>query len=168
MNPQANLPAGHLRALRKILSMLKDQPVEWVLTGSTGMALHGMPLPVHDIDLQTGREGAYAIQQRLAEYIVTPVRWVESELIRSHLGLFQIDGVPVELMGALQKCLADGTWEEPVRVALHRQWLEFDGLPLPVLSLEYEYIAYLKLARLDKAAQIRDWLHPVGASPAAN
>ena len=58
-------------------------------------------------------------------------------------------------MGDLQKKLSDGTWEDPVNPQDHLDWVMFEGLRLPVLSLEYEYRAYLKLGRLEKAEQLR-------------
>jgi hypothetical protein len=50
-------------------------------------------------------------------------------------------------MGAIQKLLPDGAWEEPVYVEAYRRWVETDDLLVPVLDLDYEYQAYLKLGR---------------------
>jgi hypothetical protein len=122
------------------------------------MALQGMPVAVHDIDLQTDRDGAYAIERVLREYVVQPVRYLESERIRSHLGMLVMDGIQVEIMGAIQKRLDDQAWEDPVRIESVRQWLEIDGNQVPVLSLEYEYQAYLRMGRTEKAELLRAWL----------
>jgi hypothetical protein len=43
------LPAAHSRALKEILTRLQGKPILWVVTGSVGMALQGVPLDVHDI-----------------------------------------------------------------------------------------------------------------------
>jgi hypothetical protein len=48
-------------------------------------------------------------------------------------------------MGDIQKRTDEKTWEEPVRVETYRRWVNFDEMQIPVLSLEYEYQAYLKL-----------------------
>ncbi len=61
-------------------------------------------------------------------------------------------------MGDIQKRLDDQSWEEPVRVERRRQWVEVGGMLIPVLSLEYEYQAYLKLGRVGKAEMFRSWL----------
>lgn len=153
------LPEPHLQVLKIILSHFDDPSIAWVVTGSAGWALQGVPVAVHDIDLQTSRAGAYAIERRLAEFIVTPVRYLESERIRSYLGKFSIGAIQVEVMGDIQKRLEDGSWEEPVQVETYRHWIEVVGLQVPVLSLEYEYQAYLKLGRPEKAQQLWDWLH---------
>ena len=122
------------------------------------MALQGMTVDVHDIDIQTDKEGAYEIERRFSKYVVKPVRYIISERIRSHLGALEIGGIKVEIMGEIQKRLDDQTWEEPVKVELHKCWAEIDGMQIPVLSLEYEYQAYLKLGRTEKAEMLRNWL----------
>jgi hypothetical protein len=117
-----------------------------------------MDLTIHDIDVQTDAAGAYAIERCLAEYIVQPVRFVGSERMRSHLGALEIGGVKVEIIGALQKRLGDGSWEEPAQVDRHKRWVDLAGLRIPVLALEYEYEAYRTMGRLEKAEMIKAWL----------
>lgn len=122
------------------------------------MALQGMDVEVHDIDLQTDEAGAYAIENQFVEYSVTPVRYFESERMRSHLGGLAIDGIQVEIIGAVQKRGEEQAWEEPVELGQVRRWIEFDGMHIPVLSLEYEYQAYRRMGRLDKAQMLKEWL----------
>ncbi len=149
---------AHLKVLQKIVARLKDKPINWVVTGSLGMALQGVPVEVHDIDIQTDMKGAYEIARCLAEYVVKPVQYLESKRIRSHFGILEIDGVKVEIMGDVQKRLDDQCWEEPVKVERYKRWVEVHGMRIPVLALEYEYRAYLKLGRSDKAEILRRWL----------
>lgn len=148
----------YLRVLKEIVNRLKDKPISWVLTGSFGMALQGVPVQVHDIDIQTDKDGAFKIEYCLAEYVVKPVCYSESNRIRSHLGMFEIDGIKVEVMGNIQKRLDDLRWEEPIKVERYRRWIEVDGMQIPVLSLEYEHQPYLKLGRVEKAEMLRNWL----------
>ena len=61
-------------------------------------------------------------------------------------------------MGDIQKPLTNGKWEEPVDLADYRQFVEWEGMQIPVLSLEYEDQAYLKLERIEKAQMLRRWL----------
>lgn len=152
----------HLKVLAKIIRRLEGCDCAWAVTGSLGMALQGVPVQVHDIDLQSDKDGAYAIERLLSEYVVEPVRYAASDRIRSHLGRLEIDGIKVEIMGDVQKRLDDQGWEEPVRVELHRRWVEASGWRVPVLSLAYEHQAYLKLGRLDKAELLREWLEATG------
>jgi hypothetical protein len=137
---------------------LKDSQINWVVTGSLGMALQGMAIEVHDIDLQTDKDGAYKIERLFSKYVVKPVCFSTSERIRSHFGALEIDGIKVEIMGDIQKRLDSQTWEEPVKVENHKYLVEIDEMQIPVLSLDYEYQAYLKLGRNEKAEMLRQWL----------
>jgi hypothetical protein len=157
------IEAQYLDALRKIYARLEDNNVNWVITGSLGMALQGMDVEVHDIDVQTDKDGAYEIESRFPECVIKAVRYSISERIGSHLGILEIAGIKVEIMGDIQKRLDDQTWEEPVKVELYKCWSEIDGMQIPVLSLEYEYQAYLKLGRNEKAEILRNWLQKAKA-----
>lgn len=148
----------YLEVLRMICSRLEENGINWALTGSLGMALQGVNVEIHDIDLQTDKRGAYEIEKCLKEYIVKPVRFSEPGRIRSHYGAFEINGVTVEVMGALQKRLEDGKWEEPVNIEDHKHWIIVDEIKVPVLSLAYEYQAYRILGREDKARILKQWL----------
>jgi hypothetical protein len=148
----------YLKVLKKILTKTKDSPISWAVTGSLGMALQGVPVEVHDIDIQTDEDGAYDIERCLAEFVVRPVRYRESDRIRSHFGVLEIDGIKVEIMGALQKRIDDQLWEDPVEVERYKRWAQIGNMRVPVLSLEYEYQAYLVLGRNDKVEILRAWL----------
>jgi hypothetical protein len=58
---------AYIEALRKIYTRLKDSDVNWAVTGSLGFALRGVPVTVHDIDIQTDKSGAYKIENLLSE-----------------------------------------------------------------------------------------------------
>lgn len=154
---KGTIPELQAGVLGLIAQRFEGSSVDWVVTGSLGMALQGVPFEVHDIDIQTDRAGAYRLGARLAEFAVTPVRYAVSERIRSHLGEFEIRGVRVEIMGGVEK-LVDGVWELPVDVRTHRCWAAHGELRVPVLSLEYECEAYAKLNRAERAQALRAWL----------
>jgi hypothetical protein len=132
--------------------------VNWVVTGSLGFALQGVPVDVHDIDIQTDKEGAYEIERRFSEFVIKKVAFRSTDKIRSHFGILMIDGIRVEIMGDIQKRLEDGSWEEPVDLNRYKRFVEIRGMKIPVLSLEYEYQAYLKLGRTEKAEILKKWL----------
>jgi hypothetical protein len=157
----------YLGVLRQICELMQGSQIDWAVTGSLGMVLQGMDLPVHDIDLQTDEDGAYEIERRLAEFVVKPVLFKGSDRMRSRLGKLAIDGIQVEVMGAIQKRLPDGSWEQPVQVAEHRHWVDVQDLKVPVLSLQYEAEAYQVMGREDRAAAIRLWLEKTQPTPPA-
>ena len=146
------------KILQTIYPLLEDFPSPWAVTGSLGFALQGLETAVNDVDLQTDRAGAYEMERRLSLYRVRPVAFSESERIRSHFGELEIRGIKVEVMGDVQKRLPDGRWEDPVEVALHRRWVIWKGMRLPVLSLEYEARAYRIMGRNEKAQMLENWM----------
>ena len=152
------ISAPHFISLRIIYDKLKNIQADWCITGSLGFALHGLDVPVNDIDIQTDAEGAYKIEEALFEYVTKKTTFLESENIRSHLGELNIQGITVELMGGLQKRLADGVWEDPVDVTAHRKFIKYKGMSLPTLDLKYEESAYRALGRIEKADMIKAWL----------
>jgi hypothetical protein len=156
------IPPSHLNALRVIYHHLQNTDIHWALTGSFSFALQGVPVEPHDIDLQTDRDGAYAIERLFHEHVVRSVAYWATPAMRSHFGFMEIAGVKVEIMGAIQKHLADGTWEEPVNVEQYRRFVNVENMQIPVLSLEYEYQAYTIIGRLEKARLLREWLNHQG------
>jgi len=151
----------YLKVLRKIYTQLNDGKVNWVVTGSLGFALQDVPTEVHDIDIQTDKAGAYEIERRFSEFVLRKVAFSSAEKICSRFGVLMIDGIKVEIMGDIRKRLEDGTWEEPVALEQHKRFIEVEGMHIPVLSLEYEYQAYSKLSRIDRAEMLRKWLRRI-------
>lgn len=158
---QVNIDASLLEPLRILTAALQDAAVDWAITGSLGFALQGVPTAVHDIDIQTDRDGVYEIERRLAQYSQQAAALRTSELLRSYFGALKIEGIQVEIMGAMQKRAKDGGWGQPVQIAPIRRWVDYNGMHLPVLSLAHEYQAYLYLGRIEKARllekYISDW-----------
>jgi hypothetical protein len=147
-----------LTALRELQVGLRTQTIPWVVTGSAGFALQGVPVVVHDLDVQTDAEGAYQIANCFAKAVIEPVRLWDSGSMRSHFGVLQLAGVRVEVMGDISKRNCDGSWDNPPDLPLLTRWVEVADLPIPVLALEYEYEAYRRMGRLDKANLLRRWL----------
>ncbi|MCC7355023.1 MAG: hypothetical protein IT330_14860 [Anaerolineae bacterium] len=148
----------HLHILRTIHARLENSGLNWVVTGSLGFALQGILVEVRDIDIQTDKAGAYRIEELFSECVTRRVAFSAAEKICSYFGALMIDGIKVEIMGDIQKRLEDGAWEDPVDWESHKRFVEFAEMKVPVLSLAYEYQAYLKLGRLEKAEMLRKWL----------
>ncbi len=148
----------HLQALHTLYERLNHTEIHWAITGSLGFALHGIPVAVHDIDVQTDREGVYLIERCFADCVVRPVEFCTTERIRSHFGMLCVDGVKVEIMGDIQKRLPDGEWDEPPDLPAYTKRLLVEGMSVPVLTLVYEHEAYLRLGRIERAQLLRAWL----------
>ena len=149
---------NYLNVLRIIYTRLNNTKVNWAVTGSLGFALQGVPVEPKDIDIQTDEAGAYEIERCFSEFTTKRVIFSSADRIRSHFGELMIDGIKVEIMGSVQKRLENGSWEAPVELELHKRVVEINGMQIPILSLEYEYLAYSMLGRIEQAEMLRKWL----------
>jgi len=147
----------YLNVVEILLSNLRNLNHPWTVTGSLGLRLQGIEVTVHDIDLQSTKEGVFAMELALGEYVVHTVKFLESKIIRSYFGELKIAGIKVEIMGDVQKALG-GEWGSPVDLAASIHWVKLRGWSIPVLDLEAEYRAYRMLGREEKAEKIREVL----------
>jgi hypothetical protein len=136
--------------LRRLAEELERAGVEYKVSGGTSAALHGVWLPVKDLDLEMGAEQAYRFQQIYQEYAIQPVRLSENDQYRSHFGKFEIDGVELDVMGDLERREGEiwkPTWTRTLDL------IDLDGTPVRVSWLEEETLAYIRRGRLERAAQ---------------
>jgi hypothetical protein len=157
MKAVLDLPEAHTRALKVVLERVPPEEVCWVLTGSAGLRLQGVDLPVHDLDLQSDGESVYLIERRLAEFVKTPIHLWETARMRSLDGKAEIDGIQVELLADIAHLLPDGTWSGFTDFS-RLVWLDWSGQRVPVFPLADEAEAYASMGRLEKAARIRAFL----------
>lgn len=149
-------------AFRAVLRILHERfgssTITWAVTGSVGLALHGVPVTPHDIDIQTDAAGAYEIERRCREYVTRPVVFSAAERVASHFGALLVDGIKVEIMGDMQHRASDGSWEPPPDLVRIIHVVRLEDLDLPVLPLEHECAAYRKLGRPERAEFLQRWL----------
>jgi sugar phosphate isomerase/epimerase len=136
--------------LRQIAQRLDESGVAYKVVGGASATLHGVPLPVKDLDIETDAEGAYRLQALFPGHVVEPVALCESETYRSHFGRFDFDGVAVEVMGDLHR--REGERWVPT-AATTETTVDLDGGPVRVSWLEEEVLAYIRRGRLERAAQ---------------
>jgi S-adenosylmethionine-dependent methyltransferase len=135
--------------LLEIARGLGEANVRYTVVGGTSLALHGLPLPVKDLDLETDPGGAYQFAALFETHVVEPVALKEGRLYRSHFGRFDFDGVQVEIMGRLERREGEG-WV-PTEV-VNTESIDLEGTPVRVSWLEEELLAYIRRGRLDRAA----------------
>ena len=135
--------------LREIIRRLDEANVRYTVVGGTSLALHGLPLPVKDLDIETDPAGAYRFTELFAAHIVEPVTLKESRSYRSHFGRFDFAGVQVEVMGRLER--REGAGWVPTEV-INTESVDLEGMPVRVSWLEEEMLAYIRRGRLDRAA----------------
>jgi ubiquinone/menaquinone biosynthesis C-methylase UbiE len=136
--------------LRRIARRLEELGLAYRVVGGAAAALHGVPLPVNDLDLVMDVDGVYHFQAVFTNDVVEPVSYRESEASLSHLGRFEIGGVTVEVMGDLH-WQEDSEW---VRLeSATETTVDLDGVPVRVSWLEEQTLGYVHRGRLDRAAQ---------------
>jgi hypothetical protein len=153
---KTNIPKQNIEALRIIIDAIKDMNLRWALVGSTALAIHGVGVEVHDIDINTDPKSICQIGELLKEYVIEPVHYKETEKFKSIYGLFNIFGVQVEIFTDLE-CHTDGIWQKisnPHKIIMK----EYEGIRIPLIDLREEYEAYKKLGRIDKANKILEVL----------
>jgi len=157
-----DLPESHVRALICLYDLVPPNQFTWVLTGSAGLRIQGVDVPVHDLDIQTKQETIYLLEQRLASYMKTPVHLWKTPGMRSLDGKAEVAGIEIELLANISHKLPDGSWSSFADFS-HLVHVELSGLLIPVFSLEDELDAYEAMGRSQKVAMIRETIARLGA-----
>lgn len=153
-----DLPDQHTNVLSFLMERIHPTQYLWALTGSAGLRLQGVDVPVGDLDLQTDGKTIFRLEKRLAEFMKTAVHFWKSEHTLSYHGQAEINGLQVEFLGDMRHRRSDGTWEPPLNIESVLVWIDWHKLQIPVLSLEHEALAYEKMGRVQKAELIRSTL----------
>jgi ribosomal protein S18 acetylase RimI-like enzyme len=154
------IPNHISEVLQTIATQLQGCGIEWVVTGSAGIALQGIPITPVDVDIQSTAEGIYLVEKCLLSYVKQSVTRVETDSIHSHIGQLTIHNTRVELFGDFDRKAAavEAGWVAPVNIHKYRLFVDLNGFVLPVLSLETELDTYRRLGRSERVEMIQDWL----------
>lgn len=100
MNKQTPKAGQALRTIAKELSLRPDHD-DWIVGGSAGLALRGLPLPAEprDLDLYADEPDFLRLHRVLKPYAVSEPELSETDMYRSTLCRYEVEGVPVELVG---------------------------------------------------------------------
>lgn len=158
MKAVLDLPEQHTNVLSFLVERIPPTEYLWALTGSAGLRLQGVDLPVHDLDLQTDGKTIFHLEKQLTEFMKMPVHSWKSEHTLSYHGQAKINGLQVEFLGDMRHRRPDGTWEPPLDIESVLVWIQWRHLQIPVLSLDHEALAYEKMGRVQKAELIRSAL----------
>jgi hypothetical protein len=136
--------------LKRVARRMNEARVPFKVVGGTVPVLHGIRVPVHDIDLEMDARDAYRFQDLFAAYVTQPVTLCESETYRSHFGRFDIDGIVVEVMGDLYR--REGSSWMPTSASTEVT-VDVEGVPVRVPWLEEETLASIRRGRMERAAR---------------
>ncbi len=137
----------------KLVSEKIPSNIKWAVDGSTSLALQGIDVTPHDIDILTDHEGAIRIQESLKKYNVVPISHSSNEKYDSYFGTFEVKGIKVEVMGDL-RVFRSGKWstlQNPSTVDIANRNLE--GVSIPVVSVKSQTESGYLTERLKKRAQ---------------
>jgi hypothetical protein len=148
------IPQAHLRALEFLLERVSPLQHAWCLTGSAGLRLQGVDVPVHDLDIQADQNTIYLMEQQLAGFMKIPVHLLETADMRSLDGKADFPGVEIELLANTTHRRPDNSWSACTDFS-RLIWVETHGLQIPVFPLEDEFEAYTAMGRTEKAALIK-------------
>lgn len=128
----------HVDIVKLLCKRLANKNIHWMIVGSTNLSLQGVEVVEHDIDIATDKEGAYAIEEELAEFLIEPVEYKEAAQFRSHFGKFLIDGIEVEVMGEFEILNPQtNRWEHVSDPTLATE-IDFENTTIPVMELAHE------------------------------
>ncbi|MBN1260893.1 MAG: methyltransferase domain-containing protein [Anaerolineae bacterium] len=158
-DPAMHAAADHLLAIctkprwRAVLAdlarSLAAEALPYKVMGGAAVALHGVAVPVHDIDLELPLDAVYRFGERYAAQAVLPVAYREGEAYRSHFGRFDFAGVTVEVMAGLERREGD-RWVSSLSAT--ETFVDLAGTPVRVEWLEESTLANIRRGRLERAA----------------
>ena len=143
-----------IHALAVISRKAKKKRIRWVIVGSASVALQGVDVRPHDIDILTTKHGAYAMNAVLRLYEVKAVRFGRSSTFESYFGEFRIRGVKVQVMGDLRVKIRH-RWVSLTPRLRRPRIVRVQRLNLPVTPLRSQLVTYKALARRKSRARIR-------------
>jgi ubiquinone/menaquinone biosynthesis C-methylase UbiE len=143
--------------MARLAARLDLAGVAYRVVGGASPAIHEMPLPVKDIDIETDTASAALFAELFPENLVERPVLRESDTYRSVFGRFNFDGVTLEVMGGLQR--RDGDTWLPSQ-AETEDILAVEGTPVRVSWLEEETLAYMRRGKLERASLCLNYCEP--------
>ncbi len=142
-------------ALRKIAQRTGEDG-GWVVGGSAGLALRGLALqqPPRDLDIYADEADAQAIHRLLEPYAVDCQQESRTERYRSILSHYEIEGVPVELVGGFEVRAHGSFYRIEVQELLIPFGLVTAGSPIRIAPLAHELWFNVLRDREDRLQQI--------------
>lgn len=114
------VPQSVARALAVMAERLEASGAIWLVGGSCGALLQGVPLQAapRDLDVYADTDEALAIHAALADFSIDEQSYSETGMYGSLLSHYAIEGVAVELVGSLTVKMTDADYEVRIRSLL--------------------------------------------------
>jgi hypothetical protein len=149
-------------ALRQVRIDLKEVRAPWLVGGSCGLLLQGVPLTAapRDLDLYVDAEGSQEVHQALSAYSTDQQKEDCTAIYRSILSHYAIDGIKVELVGGFEVSAHGSLYKVEVGFLSEHYSPEFKLYtgdssvetigPLRLMPLEHELLFNLLRSRPDR------------------
>lgn len=141
------IPEQNKIAIKKICQLMTG--VDWRLVGSMNLALQGIKIDVHDIDIVIDIDDIDKVNSILENYCIQPIDVCEIEFISSFYGQFMIEKVYVDIVARSHD------EDKKVQVILAPATIKKIGKTLiPCGNLKAEYEAYKRMGNVKKTELI--------------
>lgn len=128
-----------IEALKLLSQKLKS--INWVIIGSTSLALQGIDIKPGDIDILIKEEDIFVVNERLKEYEIKPIRYRSSKIFRSYLGEFKINNTKVEIIANLEQNIK-GKWISYDHRLNNTNTIKINNLEIPTSLLNEQIKRY--------------------------
>ncbi len=163
-----SLPPRLEKALRILSETLSGIGARWVLVGSTASCLNGVEVQPKDIDVIVESGKAYEVDSVFASRfrVLRRVKYSSSEVYSSHYGVFEIQGVKVEVMAGLKICGEPGCLKvEFDELYRYSKSLRIGNTGLRIAPLEWQLVANTLIPGKEKrVAKILEALNTKGVN----
>jgi len=141
--------------LKFLYSELKDKCLTWVVIGSTNLALQGIEVNPHDIDIITNPENLKTMEKIFRDYVTKPI-YKKPPLTKNSPESYElklsINNIEVQIIGEHESDI----YYSQIRKGNLVQ-VELDNIKVPCFALKSEAETYAKIGREYKAKLIRDF-----------
>lgn len=138
--------------LVELASGLDEKGVLWAVIGSANLALQGLDVNPHDLDICTTSSGIKVFEELFREYVTEPLHGVKFEDALKYKLKAKMQGVEIDIVGS------DSDVYNRHLKAGHVVFVKVKGIPIPCFTLEAELAGYRELGRPERAKLVRDFL----------
>lgn len=146
----------HLKILKKVANILTGNKINWMLIGSANLSLQGVEIEADDLDILTDKKGIEEIDSLLSEFRTQKPVYSSTTVFKSLRGLYEIDDIQIDVVSNLQHN-ENKSWNKERNIN-KKEFIDLDEVKIPIMPINEEYKAYVKMGRLEKAKRIKEFL----------
>jgi hypothetical protein len=155
-----NIPDEILQALEIIETLLQETHVDWLVGGSTGLLMQGVPIfqPPRDLDIYVDASDAALVYDTLQLYAMDQLIQSQTDIYDSALSHFQMGKVQVEVVGGFKVRVGHSQYKVEVCDLLmdYKVLYGVTGKRIGLMPLAHEFIFNLLRQRPDRYLAIAE------------